>query len=58
MRGDDTLGGEGRSDYQYVGHLHLDDISAPVGKLPARRRPRPDLREIDDAKAFQGDGSG
>ena len=39
-----------------VRHLHLDDISAPVGKLPARRRPRPDLGEIDDAKAFQGGG--
>ena len=41
-----------------VGHLHLDDIGAPVSKLPARRRAGPDLGEIDDAKTFQGGGGG
>ena len=41
-----------------VRHLHLNDIGAPVGKLAARRRPGPDLREIDDAKAFKGGGGG
>ena len=41
-----------------VGHLHLDDIGAPVGKLPARRRSRADLGEINDTKALERGGGG
>jgi hypothetical protein len=41
-----------------VGHLHLDDVGAPIGKLPARRRAGADLREVDHPKALQGRGRG
>ena len=41
-----------------LGHLHLDDVGAPVGKLAAGRGARADLGEVDDAKALQGGGGG
>ena len=40
-----------------LGHLHLDDVRAPVRQLAAGRGARANLGEIDDAKALQRGGS-
>ena len=36
-----------------VGHLHLDDVGAPVGQLPNARRPGPSDGQIDDSEVGQ-----
>src|SRR5437879_13757166 len=52
------LTAEGVVAAHMIRHLHLDNIRAPVGKLAACGWPRPNLREIDNAKALERRGGG
>ena len=53
-----VLAAEGVVAAHMIRHLHLDNIRAPVGKLAACGWPRPNLREIDNAKALERRGGG